>query len=185
MKTINLLPKTKQQELRYEIILHGLWVVVSLSLLSFALVFLVQFATKFYLQYENYSIKDEVAQLQAQVNKQQNTEIKAKIEAVNNLVSDYQNLAGSSPHWSKVIKAFAPLPPAGLKISSFSIDSVNRTVNINGLSPTRDLVILLYNNILKDSNDFYGIDYPLENVANPVNVSFHFTFNIQDKLLQD
>jgi Tfp pilus assembly protein PilN len=184
MKIINLLPKTRQQELHYEVILHTLWVVVSLSLVSFVLVFLAQFGTKFYLQYEDNAIKQQVAQLQSQVDKQQNTEIKAKISAVNNLVSDYLNLAGSSPHWSKVIKAFAPLPPSGLKISTLSIDPNQDAVTITGLSPTRDLVILLYNNILNDTGDFYGIDYPLENVVNPVNVNFHFTFKIQNKLLQ-
>jgi len=184
MKTINLLPKIRQRELRYEIILHSLWVIATLSLVSFALVFLVQFATKFYLQFEDNAIKQQVAELQSQVDKQQNTEIKSKIEAVNNLISDYLNLAGSSPQWSKVIKAFAPLPPSGLQISTFTIDPDQKSVDITGLSPTRDLVILLYNNILQDSNDFYDIDYPLENVVNPVNVSFHFTFKIQDKLLQ-
>ena len=148
MKLINLLPKTRQQELRYEVILHSLWVVVNLSLASFVLVFLVQFGTKFYLEYQNDAIKQQAAQLQSQVDKQQNTEIKAKIEAVNNLVSDYQNLANGAPHWSKVIKAFAPLPPQGLKISTFSINASQNTVSIVGLSPTRDLVIALYNNIL-------------------------------------
>jgi hypothetical protein len=184
MKIINLLPKTRQQELRYEIVLHALWVVVGLSLLSFVLVFSAQFATKFYLGYENNDIKQQVALLQNQVNKQQNTEIKSQIETVNNQVSDYLNLAASSPEWSRVIKAFAPLPPAGLKISTFTIDPLQNKITINGLSPTRELVIQLYNNILQDTTDFYGIDYPLENVVNPVNVSFHFTFNIQSKLLQ-
>jgi hypothetical protein len=184
MRIINLLPKIRQRELRYEIVLHSLWVIASLSLVSFVLVFLIQFATKFYLEFEDNVIKKQVAELQVQVNKQQNTEIKAKIETVNNLVSDYLNLAGGSPHWSGVIKAFAPLPPQGLQISTFSINSEQKLVNIIGLSPTRDLVIELYNNILKDSDDFYGIDYPLENVVNSSNVSFHFTFKIQDKLLK-
>jgi hypothetical protein len=185
MKTINLLPKIRQQELRYEVLLNSLWVVALLSLASFILVFLIQFGTKFYLQYQDNSIKQQVAELQSQVNKQQNTQIKDKITAVNNLVTDYLNLANSSPKWSKVIKAFAPLPPPGLKISSFSINPTQNTINITGLSPTRDLVILLYNNILNDTNDFYGIDYPLENVVNSTNVSFHFTFSIQKKLLQE
>jgi hypothetical protein len=185
MKTINILPKSRQQELRFEIILHSLWVVVNLSLVSFVLVFLVQFGTKFYLQYQNDAIKQQITQLQSQVNKQQNTEIKTQIQQANDLVSDYLNLAASSPHWSKVIKAFTPLPPAGLKISTLAIDPVQDTVTITGLSPTRDLVIQLYNNILQDTKDFYGIDYPLENVVNPVNVTFHFTFNIQKALLQD
>ena len=76
------------------------------------------------------------------------------------------------------------MPPQGVKINSFNIDPVGKSVTINGISPTRDLVIELYNNILNDSNDFYNINYPLENVVLPVNVDFHFTFFIQDKLLQ-
>lgn len=185
MNIINLLPKTRQQELRYESVLQSLWVVVSLSLASFVLVFLVQYATKFYLEYESNAIKQQESNLRSQVNKQQNAEIKSKIEAVNNLVSDYLNLYNGSPRWSKVIKAFAPLPPHGLKISTFAIDPVQKTVSIAGLSPTRDLVIVLYKNILQDSNDFYDLNYPLENVVSPINVSFHFTFKIQDKLMRE
>lgn len=182
MKTINLLPKIRQQELRYEIILRSLWVFISLSLASFVLVFLVQFGTKFYLQIEAGVIKGRVAQLRTQVNKQQNADIKARIQTLNNLASDYKNLADNSPKWSKVIKAFAPLPPAGIRVSSFTIDTQKKTVNITGLAPTRELVILLYNNILKDTANFSNIDYPLENVAQPTNINFHFTFKINDKL---
>jgi hypothetical protein len=184
MKTINLLPKIRQQEIRYEAMLGALWVIVSLSAASFALVFLAQIAVKVYLQIEAGSIKSQTAQLQSEVDKQQNADVKAQVKAVNDLISDYSNLVASSPKWSKVIKAFAPLPPQGVKINSFNIDPVGKSVTINGISPTRDLVIELYNNILNDSNDFYNINYPLENVVLPVNVDFHFTFFIQDKLLQ-
>lgn len=184
MKTINLLPKARQQELRYETILHSLWIVISLSLASFAVVFLAQFGTKFYLQVEDVVIKGQVIQLKSQVDKQQNTDIKAKIQAANNLVSDYKNLSDSSPKWSKVVKAFAPLPPAGVRISTFTVDVEKKTVTIAGLAPTRELVIQLYNNILQDTADFSNIDYPLENVAQPANVAFHFTFKIKDNLYQ-
>jgi hypothetical protein len=92
-------------------------------------------------------------------------------------------LADNSPKWSKVIQAFAPLPPQGLKINTFSIDPVAKTVSITGLSPTRDLVIQMHDNIAADTSDFSNVDYPLENIATPVNVSFHYTFTIQDKLL--
>ncbi len=182
MKVINLLPKSRQQELRYEITLHSLWVLVGLSLTSFALVFLVQFATKFYLQIEAGVIKDEVAQLQAQVNKQQNNDIKAKIKVANDLVSDYKNLSDSSPKWSKVIKAFSVLPPAGVRIISFTIDTQKKTITITGFAPTRELVIQFYNNILQDTADFSDIDYPLENVAEATNNSFHFSFKINEGL---
>jgi len=184
MKTINLLPKARQEELRFETILRSLWAFLTLTLASFALVFLAQFGAGFYLQFQAKAVKSSVADLQLQVNKQQNTDIKSQITAVNNLISDYNNLANNSPKWSKVIKAFAPLPPSGLKINTFNIDPVNKTVAITGLSPARDLVIQLYNNILQDRADFSNIDYPLENVVSPVNVNFHFTFSIQNKLLQ-
>lgn len=184
MKVINILPKFRQQQLRYEVLLHSLWLAVWLSVISFALVFMAQFSTKLYLQLQVGQIKNQITQLQAEVNKQQNSDVKAQVTAVNNVVSDYNNLAAAAPQWSNAIKAFAVLPPPGIKITNFDLDPLTRMVNITGLSPTRDLVILLYNNILQDQNEFYGIDYPLENVAQPTNISFHFTFFVQSKLIQ-
>jgi len=184
MKTINLLPKNRQQELHYEVTLHALWVVVGLSLASFALVFLAQFATKFYLEIQAKNIKNQITLLQGQVDKQENAQVKAQVKAINDTVSDYKNLADASPKWSKVVKAFTNLPPDGVKINSFSVDIATKAVNITGIAPTRDLVIQLYNNILADPSEFYNIDYPLENIAKPANINFHFTFFVKDTLLQ-
>lgn len=184
MKTINLLPKPRQQELRYEVMFRSLRFVCVLTALSFALVFLVQFGDKAYLQYQAGSIKNQIASLQAEVDKQQNSDVKDKVTAINNLITDYVNLGDNSPKWSNVINAFAPLPPAGVRINSFSIDPSDDSINITGVSPTRDLVIGLYNNILADSADFYNIDYPLDNVIQSKNVDFHFNFYIQKQLLQ-
>lgn len=181
-KVINLLPKPKQKELHYDSMLHSLWTIVIWSCLSFAAVFAAQFATKFYLQLEGQVIHDQIIALQKEVDKQQNSDVKAKIAVANNLIKDYHKLAVASPQWSKIIKAFAPLPPAGIKINTFAVNTSNKSVVITGLSPTRDLVIMLYNTILADQKDFYGIDYPLENVVAPTNNSFHFTFYVQDSL---
>ncbi len=184
MKNINLLPKLKQQDFHYEIILSGLWTVVILSLLSFALVILAQIGTKLYLQAQTTGIKNQISELQGQVNKQQNTDVKTKVKDVNNIINDYVNLEKTSPKWSKVVKAFVALPPAGIKINSFSVDAAAKAVNITGISPTRELVIALYNNILSDSKDFYKVDYPLENILDSKNVNFHFTFYVRDTLMQ-
>ncbi|MBI5530056.1 MAG: hypothetical protein HY918_00970 [Candidatus Doudnabacteria bacterium] len=184
MKLINLLPKNKQRELHYEVMLHSLWVLVWATAFSFILVLMAQFGTKFYLQIEAGVYKAEIADLQGQVSKQENADIKKKIKAVNDTVSDFQNLANSSPKWSKVIKAFVVLPPPGTKINTFVVEPVKKTITINGLSSSRETVIQLYNNILKDSAEFYNVDYPLENVAKPNNSPFHFTFSIQDSLLK-
>jgi len=181
-KVINLLPKSKQKELHYDSMLHSLWIIVIWSCLSFALVFAAQFATKFYLQLEGQVIHSQIDALQQEVDKQQNSDVKTQIAAANNLIKDYHNLAVASPQWSRIIKAFAPLPPAGVKINSFGVNTSNQSVIINGLSPTRDLVIKLYNTILADQKDFYGIDYPLENVVPATNNPFHFTFYVQKSL---
>ena len=64
-----------------------------------------------------------------------------------------------------------------------AIDPVKKSISINGFSPTRELVIELYNIIRNDTKDFKNINYPLENVALPKDNNFHFVFFIQDKLL--
>lgn len=183
MRLINLLPKPRQQELRYQAVLNSMLIVFSMSLLSFAVVFLAQFGAKFYLEAKVQAMDAEISQLKTQVNKQENASLKKKIQNINDIISDFNNLT-VSPKWSKVLKAFAPLPPDGIKISSFTIDAAKKSILINGQSPTRELVIELYNNILQDNRDFYNIDYPLEHVVKENNVIFHFTFYIQDKLLK-
>ncbi|MDR3642663.1 MAG: hypothetical protein P4L74_03495 [Candidatus Doudnabacteria bacterium] len=181
-KVINLLPKPKQRELHYDSILHSLWKLVIWSCFSFALVFFVQVATKFYLQLEGQVIHDQIQALQQQVGKQQNSDVKVQITTANNLIKDYHALSVASPQWSKIINAFAPLPPSGIKINSFGVNTDTKAITITGLSPTRDLVIKLYNIILADQKDFYGIDYPLENVVSPTDDTFHFTFYVQNSL---
>jgi len=184
MKTINLLPKIRQQELYYDGILQNILMVIILSACSFGLVFVLQFGAKFYLQNQLASTKNSIEQLKNQVNKEDNAVLKQQITQINNTVLDYKNLAAAAPQWSRLIKAFAPLPPSNVQINSFVVDS-SKTVTINGFSPSREGVIQLYNNILKDSEHFSNIDYPFENVAHATDVSFHFTFNIQPGLLQN
>lgn len=184
MKDINLLPTNRQRELYYETILESATAVLWISILSFVLVFVAQFGVKIYLQNKSRDIDAQIKQLQGQVSKDQNAKIKAQIGVVNSQISEYQDLAGSIPKWSKVLLAFAPLPPAGLSINSFSVDAAQKSVTINGHSPTRELVLRLYNNIRQDDKDFYNIDYPLENLINATNVSFHYTFLIRAGLLK-
>ena len=174
MKTINLLPKLRQLELRYIAMLRSVWVVVMLSAASFAAVFLVQAGARLYLHAEAASIEKEIAELQEQVKKEENAKVKAQVKIANDLVSDYKNLADASPKWSK----------EGVRINNFAIDPLKKSVNISGFSATREAVIELYKNILADADNFFGIDYPLENVSKPANINFHFTFFVSNGLLQ-
>ncbi len=184
MKLINLLPKARQNELRYEATYRSLVIIFSFSLMSFALVFLCQFAAKFYLEEKAVSLNAQIEQLKSQVDKKENADVKKKVQGINDVISDFNNLATASPKWSKILRAFAPLPPQGIKITSFNIDLNRKVVQIYGYSPTRELVIALYNSILQDSKEFINVDYPLENVAKATDINFHFTFNVQDSLLK-
>jgi Tfp pilus assembly protein PilN len=184
MKIINLLPKPKQQELKYEAIFHSLLMVLWVTLGSFLLVFAIQFATKFYLEFEAKSIANNIVVLQQAVNKQDNTTVKTEVTAVNNVVLDFKNLSDSSPKWSKLIKAFVPLVPDGVHINSLTVDAKNKNVLVTGYSPTRELVIEFYNNVLADSDHFSNIDYPLENVSKRTNINFHNSFLVKDSVIK-
>jgi Tfp pilus assembly protein PilN len=184
MKQINLLPKIRLQGVRYRNVLSGLYLAWWITLASFALVFLAQFTAKVYLNSQSQAVSNNIGQLRGQVNKEENTQIKAQIKDINNRILDYKRLAENSPKWSRVLKAFAVLPPAGVKINSLNVNFDQKSVGITGFAPTRELVIVLYNSIRQDDQHFYNIDYPLENVAKPANVNFHFTFYVKDSLLQ-
>jgi len=184
MKIINLLPKPRQQTLRDESVLHSLLKVITISVVSFVIVIGAQLAVKVYLQATAAGIRTDVERLRQQVSKQENAKVKSEVEAVNAVITNYRDVALVSPKWSKVVKAFAVLPPEEVTVSSFVIDFTKKSITINGISPTRELVIELYNNILNDSKEFYNIDYPLENVATPKDISYHFTFYIHEDLLK-
>jgi len=184
MRVINLLPPARQKLLEQEVVFGALLRFMGYSMLGFVLVIGAQFGVKLYLQNQAASIGDNIARLQSQVKKQENATTKEDIANINNYIADYKDLSQGIPKWSKVLKAFALLPPPGVVINSFSPDFDTKTITITGTALTRDAVIQLYNNILADSKEFTGIDYPLENVAAPKNNFFHFTFTVNDSLLK-
>lgn len=183
-KIINLLPQPRQQEIRYQNILGAAIQAIIFSLMSFAVVFLAQFGAKLFLAQQARATASEIQQLTAQVNKEDNEKIKGEIKQINGTISDYLALSAQSPKWSKVLRAFAKLPPEDVRIVNFTVDSATKMVNIVGVSPSRESMIQLYNNIKADENEFYNVDYPLENVIKPENVNFHFSFYIKDQLLK-
>lgn len=184
MREINLLPKSKQSELHYEKVLHALFKVVWISVMSFAVVFLAQLAVKLYLEGQLRYLQAKTATLRGQVDKNENAQIRLEINAINNRIADFKNLSDGTPKWSKVLKAFAVLPPSEVRIETFNLDFTKKMVSITGVSPTREKVIETYYNILNDSKNFNNIDYPLENVAKPTDINFHFTFYVNDSLLK-
>lgn len=183
MKRINLLPQHKQVELYYEDLYHSVNALVALSAVILLLGVVVQVGVWVYLDRKEARLVVEVTELQQVINKSENAEVKQEIKDINAQMTDFDKLTTSSPQWSKVLKAFAGLVPNGVLINNFISDSESQEVEISGYSPTREQVIELYNNINASKEYFKDINYPLENVAKPTDVTFNFKFYIQDGIL--
>lgn len=184
MKLINLLPKEKQQELRYRRVFQTMLSLIWISLASFLVALLSQLGVKVFLQGQQGRLNQSIENLKQQTGKEENAQIKNQVRQLNDLVADYKALSSGLPKFSKALRAFAPLVPENVKITSMRIDAVKMAIDINGFSPSRELVIKLYDNVVADARDFPDIDYPLENVAKPADISFHFSFNVNADLLK-
>jgi Tfp pilus assembly protein PilN len=159
-------------------------VFIRLSIFMLLLVFVGQFTTRFYIREIDHSYESQIEQLKLETDKQENADLKKQIQDINAIVADYNQLASSTPKWSAVVTAFAGHVPEGVKLQTFSADAAKLKIDIAGISPTREKVIELYNSIAGDTEHFANIDYPLENIARPVNVPFHFTFFIKEDFLR-
>ncbi len=185
MKRINLLPKDKQNELSHERALYSVSVAVVIATAVLALGVLVQIGVGMYLNNKSNNIQAEIEQLKSVANKSENAEIKQRIRLVNAQIEDFYRLIQQTPQWSAVLEAFVSNVPSGIRVTEFDADLKTMEVNISGYSPTRDLVIDLYNNISADKTHFKNINYPLENVTQPTDVRFNFKFTISDGILTE
>lgn len=183
MKHINLLPKHKQTELYYEDLYHSTLIAVIIGVVVLMLGIVAQIFVMVYLGSTEKRVSAEVETLKQQTDKTENAELKKQIRMINNQMTDFEKLAVNSPKWSKVVSAFAKLVPKGVKINTFRADSKTGKIDITGYSPTREMVIELYNNINSDKEHFKDINYPLENVAKPAEVQFNYTFYIVEGVL--
>ena len=183
MRRMNLLPKERQSELRFEQLFHSVTVALGLGVAVLLLGILVQLGVWTYFDRTQVSTVREIEELKQATDKTENAELKKQIRVVNNQMADFVNLMTKTPQWSVVLDAFAAQVPAGVSIAKFDADLETKKVDISGFSPTREQVIELYNNINADKDHFKDIDYPLENVASPKNVQFKFSFFVQDDLL--
>jgi Tfp pilus assembly protein PilN len=182
MRVINLLPKPRQEELRYEALFHSAAIAATLAVALLLAVLVIQLGIRVYLSRHAKTTEQKTEQIKRLTNKEENNKLKKEIQLMNVRMADYKALADATPAWSQVLTAFAAHVPEGVKIRDFAADAATKKVTIAGFAATRDQVIQLYNNINGDKERFRDIDYPLENVSAPTEVEFHYTFFIQDKL---
>lgn len=184
MKIVNLLPKSKQQNLRRERVAAALQTFLVLSVVVYILAYASQVGVRFLLAARARAAIDATDQLRKQVDRKENAQVRQQVKEVNDRISDFNTLANTAPRVSQVLRAFAKLPPEGLVVSSLTVDPVTKYVSVTGFSPTRELVIDFYNRIKADETEFTNVDYPLENVSQPKNIQFNFSFTVQDALLK-
>lgn len=184
MKIINLLPRHKQEELRYEDLFHSVLTASGVALAILIAVLVFQIGARLYLNYSVRSLHAETESIRRSTNKTENNQLKDLIKLNNAQMKDYDVLTQATPNWAKVMMAFAATVPEGVTINSFDAKLETKKVIIMGQSPTREAVIQLYNNIKADTSNFKDIDYPLENVAKPIDVTFHYNFYIQESALK-
>lgn len=184
MKIINLLPKPKQNEFYYRRLYHNLLVLFGVAGVTFVFVGIALFASRLFLEHNLRASQENIERIKAVSNKEENAELKRRIQEINNQIGDYNSLAASAPKWANVLRQFTRLVPERVYIQNFTVDATKRQATINGFAPSRDSVIALYNNIRQDTEHFQDIDYPLENVSRPTNVTFHFTFTVAEGVLK-
>lgn len=181
---INLLPKSRQQQLKYRSWYVAGVRIFSVGVASFIVMTIFLAVGNFYIKAINRNLENEVQDLQQTASSKENSELKKQIGEINNRIADYNNLAGGLPKWSGFLSKFASVVPEGVQIQSLSVDAVARRAQIQGFAPRRELVIALYELIKSDAESFEDIDYPLENVSRAENVNFHFTFIVKEDLLR-
>jgi len=184
MKTINLLPKIRQSEIRLADHFRTIYLFCGISSATLLLVVVALLGTRLYLTTESTKLSGEIEVLKTAVNKQENAELKAKIAGVNNKILDFKNLADATPAWSKVFLAFSKLVPEDVGINNFSVEIEKRKVEISGFAKSREAVIQLYDNLKADTENFVDVNYPLENISKPKDVTFQFTFYMKPEILK-
>jgi Tfp pilus assembly protein PilN len=184
MKHINLLPKDKQKEIAHEILFRGVVRFWEVAFVTFLLVFAAQFVTWSYLRANEAGLDNKIEQIKKVSNKEENAKLKEKIREINGHITDFKNLIDGSPTWSVAVRRIAMHVPEGVKINTVVADTKTKKLEIRGYSPTRESVLDFYNAVRNDTDHFASINYPLENVAKPVDVSFIFTIELKDVLLK-
>lgn len=182
--SINLLPKSRQLQLHYRAWYVSTLRVYFVAFLSFIFISASLFGVGFYVDFTRRSLEKEATELKVVANSKENADIKQQVKQINSRIADYNTLASGLPKWSKFLQAFAGVVPEGVQIQSLSVDLTSKKVQIQGFASTRELVIALHDLIAADAQNFQNIDYPLENVARPKDVSFHYTFTLNDSLLK-
>lgn len=179
MKIINLLPPSEQETLKELRIYRMVRLFVIATFFTYLLMVFALIAGRFYMQNNLSGLDAEISAEQKIISQANNVELQKNIDNTNHIITDYNNLTVSNPHWAEVLTSFAQLVPNGVYVEGFSGNASTGKIDVTGLGITRDEVLQLHDNIAA-SPLFRDIDLPLDNLQKPNNTPFHYTFYLKN-----
>jgi Tfp pilus assembly protein PilN len=182
MKVINLLPQSEQKNLQQEKLSASLRKFLISSAISYGFIILLLVGWRFYLQGTLANVDSDIKKNQALINRQDNDILRKQVQKINNIDTDYLNLAKVNPQWSKILLAFKKLVPNDVLITSLNANTKTGKIDIIGVGLSRDSVLALRTNIA-NSPVFQNVNLPLENLQKANNVVFNYSFFIADGAL--
>ena len=174
---INLLPPRYKMEIKEEgglrmaIILEFLFLVFLVSLM------LILFSIKIYLQSQLDSFKNSVAFQEKSSQNSEAQDFKNKVITVNQKIARLDSFYQNQIFSVDILEKISKLIPEGIYLETLTWQKESGQVNINGFSPTRELLFTLNSN-LGTEKDFSNIIFSQDSWLDPTDIDFKVNFNI-------
>ena len=184
-KYVNLLPSEAQTEIRYERIRSrflnmSLWISISLVVLV-----VLMLAARIYLKSESSRVNSLIIFQEELVSQEENQALKKELAEFNSHLSNLIKFEDGHAFWSEVLIELARITPADIAIDALTADREDKKMTVIGFAQTRDSVLQFRRNLL-DSAFFEDVNFPLSNLIRPNEVSFRYTFFVdQQELLRE
>lgn len=184
-KYANLLPHEVQKEIRYERIRSrflnmSLWISISLVVLV-----VLMLATRIFLKTESNRVNSLIIFQEELVSREENQALKKELAEFNSHLSNLIKFEDGHAFWSEVLIELARITPTDIAIDALTADRADKKMTVIGFAQTRDSVLQFRRNLL-DSIFFEDVNFPLSNLIRPTELSFRYTFFVdQDELLKE
>ena len=189
MLTLNLLPKTAKDQIRFEkskrfIVFAGVSVFLSITLFGALL-----FSTKLYIDIQADPLIKDVEEAQTKYETQKAMELEKDIKLLRARIVQVGNIQSDSVDWLSFFTEFSRLPLEGVTIKSISIGVDNnkdtkqefiglRKVILAGHATSRDQGLLVFEDAIQESPDFENLVSPSTNYTRDRDIDFTLTFYI-------
>ncbi|MFC1663176.1 PilN domain-containing protein [Patescibacteria group bacterium] len=178
MINLNLLPPGPRTEVREraQYLLIKNTVIVSLFL-TFFIAFIV-LGARFYLDFKESRLTDEITTLQSQATTAQ--PLDEAISSINQKLDYISNIQGEYIAWSHRLKDLLNVIPQGIDVAALQINNDNNTILISGEAATRDQLLSLKSEL--ENIDFVStVNLPVSSLSLQTDISFQLTIEITSK----